>query len=650
MPRQRSIEIAVEPHEVVLGTPSIEVRAQSPLDDETAKGALALKSSHGTVSLSRDQKVATFVPDDGLPPGLETLVIEELVSTRGKRLSERVEVPFFVSDSRASVDRRLRVESIVRLRVERLGTVRLSAAQRPSGKFIEIMKAVDRKTGEPVELAFDQDGAKVDKDEIFDGIRQNRHEAFGKLHPALKEAVDRAGAGERIPVAIWFRAGEEPLYDKRDKGQTRRPPRSEQEHAKRISEAAARVAEMVKEQGGGYEPRPDPDAPVVFAELPAEGIRRLEGRDEIAAIFLHEPEGEVDLSSSMAIAQSDIVHSSLSVTGSGVNVAVYEDGPDVTTDLSITARYTSSPTTDDHSRHTHGIIKNIEANKPHGHAKDCNLHSANDMDLDAIRWAARTRAAQSSARASTATRSRRARASRSTTCTRTGSHCTGRTRRSSRRPATAKHGVRQPQGLQQAHRRQPRRLGRRDVRHSVFRNPASAHSDRELPEIAANGTAVTCVKLTKSGTSMAAPAAAGAAALLQQTNSTLKSWPEGCRAILLAAASKNVTGNTWWPDRSASVDASDGAGAVDALEGVRIAKSRRSPGAAGTRRGWDVGTLRSSDIGANRETTFSYQVTVPVFFFGPKVKVALAWDSNATLTDLLFLQIATRQPRRSTST
>jgi hypothetical protein len=176
---------------------------------------------------------------------------------------------------------------------------------------------------------------------------------------------------------------------------------------------------------------------------------------------------------------------------------------------------------------------------------------------------------------------------------------------------------------------------------SCFRNPASAHSDRELPEIAANGTSVTCVKLTKSGTSMAAPAAAGAAALLQQTNSTLKSWPEGCRAILLAAASKNITGNTWWTDRSASVDASDGAGTVDALEGVRIAKSRRSPGAAGTRRGWDVGTLQSSDIGANRETTFSYQVTVPVFFFGPKVKVALAWDSNATLTDLLFLQIAT---------
>ena len=51
---------------------------------------------------------------------------------------------------------------------------------------------------------------------------------------------------------------------------------------------------------------------------------------------------------------------------------------------------------------------------------------------------------------------------------------------------------------------------------SVFRNPALAHGDRELPEIAANGVNVTAVGLTFSGTSMAAPAVAGGAALIQQ--------------------------------------------------------------------------------------------------------------------------------------
>ena len=46
----------------------------------------------------------------------------------------------------------------------------------------------------------------------------------------------------------------------------------------------------------------------------------------------------------------------------------------------------------------------------------------------------------------------------------------------------------------------------------VFRNPSPRHGDRELPEIAANGTGVTAVGLTMSGTSIAAPAVAGAAA------------------------------------------------------------------------------------------------------------------------------------------
>ena len=131
-----------------------------------------------------------------------------------------------------------------------------------------------------------------------------------------------------------------------------------------------------------------------------------------------------------------------------------------------------------------------------------------------------------------------------------------------------------------------------------------------------------------SGTSMAAPAAAGVTALMQQATPTLKSWPEGCRAILLAAASKNITGNTWWADRNAGVDASDGSGAVDALEGVRIAQSRRSRNAAGVAARLGRRHARSSDIGANGETTFSYQVTVPRVLLEPAVKVALAWDST----------------------
>ena len=347
MPIRRFIDVSVDPYEIVLGSPRLEVKSRSPLDPETARGALGLGAHRSTVTLSDDGLTATAVPEGDLPPGPHTLIVEELVSTKGKRLTDRLVLPFFVSDSRAKVKSSLRIESLVRLRVERLGTVRLPAPKRPDGSFIEIMKAVDRSTGKPVELAFDQDGARVNPDEVFAEIVRNRQKSFGKLHPTLQRAI-KERRDERLPVAVWVQVPPAELHAKREKGATGKPPPAETERARRHAKVAAQVAEILREHGG-EDPRPDPHAPVVYAELPAENIRRLQERKEITALFLHETEGEVDLSNSMAIAQSDTVQSSLSLTGSGVNVAVYEDGPDSTANLSITASFTSSPATDQHA-------------------------------------------------------------------------------------------------------------------------------------------------------------------------------------------------------------------------------------------------------------------------------------------------------------
>lgn len=639
----RKIELGVEPYEVVLGEPRLTVRSPSPLDPETARGALALANGfRGTVALSRDGRTATFVPDEPLEPGAYTLAVGELVTRRGKRISDGMEVPFVVADSNAKVRSNVRVQSIVRLRVNGVATERLPLDEPASGKYVEVMKAIDRDTGRPTELAFDERGNRVDHEQLFAKLENSRRRKYGKLHPTLYAQLERSG-NRRVPAAIWVAVEDEPLPEKREKGEIKRRPPAEREHAKHIAEIAGIVADLAHDYGA-TEIEIDDAAPVVFARLTPDAIRRLQRRKEVAALFLHETEGILDLKDSMAIAQSDKVQSNLSFTGKDVNVAVYEDGPDDTTDLSITAQFLTSPSTTQHARHTHGIIKNVEPNKPHGHAKDCNLHSANSMDLAAIRWAAQTRGctviSQSFHRDSEQTDS-------------------GLSFDDMYKDWLALHWP-YPTIVQAA----GNGTSSEFVNHkgynsftvanhddtagslasdSVFRNPTSGHSDRELPEVAANGIGVTCVKLTMSGTSMAAPAAAGVTALMQQAAPTLKSWPEGCRAILLAAASKNITGNTWWADRNAGVDASDGSGAVDALEGVRIAQSRKSRNAAASRRGWDVGTLRSSDIGAGGETTFSYQVTVPPFFFSPRVKVALAWDSLAAVVDLLWLQVAIDQ-------
>ena len=639
MARTPLLEINVEAHEVVLGSRRLKLRARTSLDPDVVRSAIGLGSTRSTVSLSNAGRTVTLVPEGALAPGAHTLIVGELVSAKGKRLTDAFVLPFFVSDSRAKISSAIRVESIVRLRIERLGTVRVSSTERPDGRYIEIMKAVNRKSGRAIELAFDHRGKRINAEEVFAKIRRECKKEFGKLHPALKAALEKSRGDQRLSVAVWLALPQGDAPEKRDRGFIAKPPRTEIERRRHIAVATERACAVLRDLGAS-ELQPDSHAPVVFTRLPARSLQRLQQSKDVAALYLHETKGRLDLANSMAIAQSDKVQSSFGLTGKGVNVAVYEDGPDVTTNLSITAAFLSTPATSMHARNTHGIVRNIEANKPHGHASGCNLHSANSMDLSAISWAARTRG------------------------------CTVISQSFHRNSEQTSSGLSfddmykdylvlqwpYPTIVQAAgnggssefvnHKGyNSLTVGNHDdsalnlASDSVFRNPTSPHGDRELPELAANGTAVTTVGTTFSGTSMAAPAAAGCTALLQEANATLKSWPEGCRAILLAGASKNITGNTWWSDRSASVDASDGSGAVDALESVRIAQNRRTRGAAATRRGWDVGTLRSSDIGRNGETTFSYKVTVPRLLLAARVKVALAWDSSAFAIDLGFFQV-----------
>src|SRR5262249_15518898 len=149
---------------------------------------------------------------------------------------------------------------------------------------------------------------------------------------------------------------------------------------KAFLEQAYRFTEQYKLTEFAKNVRVDQAAPVVFAELDPDTIRRLAESPEVSMIFLYDTEGVEDLGDSIAIAQSDDAHN-LGYTGSSVKVAVYENGPDDETNLSIAARYRTNPTTSQHARHTHGIVKNTERGKPHGHAPDCLLHSANDKEL-----------------------------------------------------------------------------------------------------------------------------------------------------------------------------------------------------------------------------------------------------------------------------
>ncbi|MFY9555706.1 MAG: S8 family serine peptidase [Blastocatellia bacterium] len=622
---QQTITVNISAFEIIPRGATIVVESSTPIDERAFASGLRFNKTRAKPAISEKGRRAVIVVDDSFACGRNTLYLSDLYAPESRRIEVDLEVPFFIVDSQVKFPPDVKVESYSHVAVL---DDRIRRASPGESATYELMKGSRRSDGKPWEAAYDKAGKEVDFNQVRAEVIKARLDRYGKLEPRLHE---RLAAGETGPlsVALWLR-GDVPVKVKSDRREAAKIPTAEAAARKTFFDLAYRFTEQHKLESFARNVRVDQAAPVIFAELDRQTIRRLADAPEVSMIFLYEKEGIEDLGDSIAIAQSDDAHA-LGYTGSGVKVAVYESGPDDTTNLRITARYRNDPATSQHSRHTHGIIKNRERANPHGHAPNCRLHSANDKDLDAIRWAAQDKGctviSQSFHRESEQTSGDLSfddvykdwlalHWPYPTICEAAGNGVDTEfvNHKGYNRLTVANHND-AANGM---------------AGDTVFRNPDTDHGDRELPEIAANGMGVRAVGLTLSGTSMAAPAVAGATACVQEVNGTLKSWPEGCRAIQLAAAKLNPDGGTWWNDLTGGADGVDGAGALNTLSAVRIAEQRKGRNNRPAPRGWDVGTLRSSDIGRNNETDFSYNISVPrtQFFYHTTVKVALAWDSD----------------------
>jgi len=636
-------ELNISANEIIASGSTIELALASAADPQSAQGAIRVM--HGCEALPATITVAKrgrliVIRLGGAPVGPFELVISELLGAKGERIIDQFRLPFSVVPVSGKVAPELRIEHTARLFIGEFNVVRLAPGEQTRGGHIDVIKAVNRKSGEPVELAFDERGERIDLDARYAELAKRRSEKFGRIHETLFERIEKLKDTERIGIVVWPRIDLPPApYDKPNNRRLLEAPPEEQRVIESLRNATDELRtilqktkiEIVKET------QFDPAVPCVRASATAAQIRDLSLNKGVGAIMLDDPSAINDLGNSIAVARSDRAHQA-GFDGTGIRVAVWEDGPSVTTNLTFAARFSTTPPASNHARLTSAVIKNTEANMPHGHSPDCDLYSANSTGVDALRWAVRDQ------------------------------HCTVVSQSFHRNSEPGGSGLQADDLLKDwlalrwpyptivqaagnfwqgdADNIMPPEnefvnhkgfnslaVGNHDDTagamsgDSVFRNPSSSHGDRELPELAANGTGVTANGQTMSGTSFAAPAAGGVTALLQDVDGVLCSWPEGCRAILLASAGRNVRDNTWWQDVINRVDGRDGAGAVDAQAGVTIAQQRRFRDAPATRRGWDVGTVSSSVIGSDRLATFRYRVIVPFLLFAPVVKVALAWDS-----------------------
>jgi hypothetical protein len=636
----------ITPDEVITPGTVIELAFKTEIDAQSAQAAIRVErrceQMAVQVSLEKRGRMATVRLDDRAI-GAHSLVINELLNTKGEKVVDHYRLPFAVVPIAGKVPGELRVEHAVRLFIDDLHVTRLGLGEMNRTGYVDVLKAVDRAKGTPVELAFDERGQRVDINDRLAQLARRRADKYGRLHETLFNKMENAKNGERIPIVVWPRL-ELPAapYPKPADRRSTEPPEGEKKVVATLRKAGESLRATLQRAQIELpkDDKPDEALPFVRASATVAQIRRLAENKAVGVIFFDDVSAINDLGDSIAVARSDRAHLA-GFDGTGVRVAVWEDGPSVTTNLTFAARFSSSPLASNHARLTSAVVKNVEANKPHGHAPDCDLYSANSAGVDALRWAVRDQ------------------------------HCTVVSQSFHRGTEPGGAGLQSddllkdmlalrwpyptivqaagnfwsgdPDGISPPENEFVNHKGYNSIAvgnhddtagamssDSVFRNPTTTHGDRELPEIAANGTGVSANGQTMSGTSFSAPATAGVTALLQDVDGVLCSWPEGCRAILMAAAGRNVRGSTWWQDLIGGVDGRDGSGAVDAQAGVLIAQQRRFRNASATRRGWDVGTLSSADFGGDRLATFRYHVVVPPVILAPRVKVALAWDSAVT--------------------
>ncbi len=167
-------------------------------------------------------------------------------------------------------------------------------------------------------------------------------------------------------------------------------------------------------------------------------------------------------------------------------------------------------------------------------------------------------------------------------------------------------------------------------------------TDREVPHIVAPAYNVDAANYTGNcGTSFAAPQVAAAGALLDQLAPNIADWPEAKRALILAGANENISGDAN-PLANPYTDDQDGAGELNAYLSMTIAvpANHHQVGDTPSQYGYDYNALYSSsgtwwqdrcpgEYGCSGGQV-GYRVQAPTTLpSNAKLRVVLAWDGTA---------------------
>ncbi|KAF8440681.1 peptidase S8/S53 domain-containing protein [Terfezia claveryi] len=647
-----NIHFSFLPAQVVTPGDTLTLIPSRAMDEQTALKCITLAFEGATISHEVTVESNTIrIPTTGLAPGRYELRVNQPQATAGDASTgfmTRHIRPFTIRGHTYPVHsadgRRLRIQHSVTLAIRHTsvepvvmriapGKPKYDFSAKPADtRIVEIVKAVYVDSCDddmPIQLAFDRNGREIDACTLFEAVQERRFQRYGRIHETLWSRVQTMRPEDLVDIVVWPQVSTPPRMEDRPGSRGYDDINRPEELCKRREAILAHLKSLgaeIPERENRVCPELQHVMVYVYATLTVGRLDELAEATDVGAVMFNDLSAGVDLADSMAISRSNIVHTDLGFTGRGVKVAVFEQGPRNLSDLHFANRFTPNAPGSRHARLTSAIIKNTQRDGPPGHAPGCDLYSANSFGNGALEWAIAqgcTVISQSFHRQDE---------------TRSGIlqtddilhdwfamhapyptflHASGNLDSDNLKAAENKYVNHKGYNTLA--------IGSHDDQcfavapSSTYCNPHSFHGDRELPELCANGTNVTAVGDTMGGTSFAAPAAAGIVALLQEINEQLKSWPEGCRAILLAGSNRRdqLAGlrSTWWADVSQGKDARVGAGAIDARASCEIAQNRTPTGVAASC-GWNSGILSDDPgVGSNRWTNSSYVLQA---YHGPR--------------------------------
>ncbi|HMO91373.1 MAG TPA: S8 family peptidase [Pirellulaceae bacterium] len=499
-----------------------------------------------------------------------------------------------------------------------------------TNQLIFSFKVLDEQ-GEVHEIVLDSQGRAVANDTLAREADLASAKG-GRLHPDLQDRMRFARGDEQIPVLIWVRVPDDVLVPDRPS-----PDGTFDEKAvEKMQRDFASITMMrnkvygdpVVEKliGRGADPLMLEDAPLIQASLTPDMISEIAADKDVMEVYL-DSINIPELNISRRVMGADIVNNR-GITGTGVRVGVIEVGGRVNINNPFLAGITQQNTYTSLHAHAAGVVGVIASRHSthRGIAPFSQLYIGGssggwDSELQqSMTWARTWGARVLNNSWGTDNTSRVPNAMARYLDTLVFSHNLTVVKSAGNRGTQSIPNITNPGNFYNGI-----TVGAFDDRNTLFTsddvmsgfssylNPTSANSDRIKPEVVAPGSSI--ITLTNAspwlnngsnGTSFAAPAVSGVAALLMQRAPVLQSWPESVKAIIMATALQNLEG-------AARLSNRDGAGGVQAHLADDVAR--------GVNGGW-------GGIPYNTNTAASVNLRTIPLVAGKRTRVVIAWNNN----------------------